>query len=106
MKYHDLKHQIAGLRAETDSVRRVEWLDAMEDELSSFETWNKTGNRVLDTILAAKIFHCRKNNIQITCVADGKILDFIHVIDICTIFGNALDNAIEHVVMIPKRKNG
>ena len=104
MKYHDLKHQIAGLRAETDSVRRGEWLDAMEDELSSFETWNKTGNRVLDTILAAKIFHCRKNNIQITCVADGKILDFIHVIDICTIFGNALDNAIEHVVMIPEKE--
>ena len=50
------------------------------------------------------IFHCRKNNIQITCVADGKILDFIHVIDICTIFGNALDNAIEHVVMIPEKE--
>lgn len=104
MKYHDLKHQIAGLRAEKDSVRRGEWLDAMEDELSSFETWNKTGNRVLDTILAAKIFHCRKNNIQITCVADGKILDFIHVTDICTIFGNALDNAIEHVIMIPEEE--
>ena len=104
MKYHDLKHQIAGLRAETDSVKRGEWLDAMEDELSSFETWNKTGNCVLDTILAAKIFHCRKNNIQITCVADGKILDYIHVIDICTIFGNALDNAIEHVVMIPEKE--
>lgn len=43
-----------------------------------------------------------KNYIQITCVADGKLLDFIHVTDLCSIFGNALDNAIEHVIMIPE----
>ena len=42
-----------------------------------------------------------KNHIQITCVADGKLLDHMHVTDICSIFGNALDNAIEHVILIP-----
>ena len=36
------------------------------------------------------------------CVVDGKLLDFIHVMDICSIFGNALDNAIEHVILIPE----
>ena len=104
VKYHDLKHQIAGLRMETDEERRRKWLDAMEEEVSAFENLNKTGNQVLDTILAAKVFHCRKNRIQITCVADGKLLDFMHVTDICSIFGNALDNAIEHVVMIPEEE--
>lgn len=104
VKYHDLKHQIAGLRMETDEEKRRKWIDAMEEELSVFEAFNKTGNQVLDTILAAKVFHCRKNRIQITCVADGKLLDFMHVTDICSIFGNALDNAIEHVVMIPEEE--
>lgn len=104
LKYHDLKHQIAGLRMETDEEKRKKWLDAMEEEVSAFETFNKTGNQVLDTILAAKIFHCRKNRIQITCVADGKLLDFMHVMDICSMFGNALDNAIEHVILIPEKE--
>ena len=104
MKYHDLKHQITGLRAENDEERRKEWLDAIENEVRAFENMNKTGNSVLDTILAAKIFHCRKNKIQITCVADGKLLDFMHVTDICSIFGNALDNAIEHVILIPEEE--
>lgn len=104
MKYHDLKHQIAGLRAETDEEKRRQWIDAMEEEVSAFETLNKTGNQVLDTILAAKIFHCRKNKIQITCVADGALLGFMHVMDICSIFGNALDNAIEHVTLIPEEE--
>ena len=34
-------------------------------------------------------------------MADGALLNKLHVADICTIFGNALDNALESVVMIP-----
>lgn len=101
MKYHDLKHQITGLRAESDEEKRKKWIDSMENEIAAFENISRTGNQVLDTILAAKIFHCRKNHIQITCVADGKLLDHMHVTDVCSIFGNALDNAIEHVILIP-----
>ena len=101
MKYHDLKHQITGLRAESDEEKRKKWIDSMEKEIAAFENISRTGNQVLDTILAAKIFHCRKNHIQITCVADGKLLDYMHVTDICSIFGNALDNAIEHAILIP-----
>lgn len=100
MKYHDLKHQIAGLRAETDIDKRTEWLDAMEDDIRGFESVTNTGNKVLDTIIAGKIMHGQKYDIKFTCVIDGKLLEFIHVTDICTIFGNAIDNAIENVVMI------
>lgn len=106
IKYHDLKHQIAGLRAETDVEKRKEWLDAMEKELEAGELLMKTGNSVLDTILGAKILYARKKDIRITCVADGTLLKFMHVTDICTIFGNALDNAVESVVMLedPKKR--
>lgn len=100
MKYHDLKHQIAGLRAETDIDKRTEWLDAMEDDIRGFESVTNTGNKVLDTIIAGKIMHGQKYDIKFTCVIDGKLLEFMHVNDICTIFGNAIDNAIENVVMI------
>lgn len=100
MKYHDLKHQIAGLRAETDIDKRTEWLDAMEDDIRGFESVTNTGNKVLDTIIAGKIMHGHKYDIKFTCVIDGKLLEFMHVTDICTIFGNAIDNAIENVVMI------
>lgn len=33
-------------------------------------------------------------------MADGKHLSCLHVIDICNIFGNALDNAIENVALV------
>ncbi|GIP19266.1 sensor histidine kinase [Paenibacillus montaniterrae] len=95
-KYHDLKNQIIALRAEEDTEKRNAYLKKMEDEIKFFEAQNKTGNHVLDTLLASKNMYCIKNGITLTCVADGSLLNDIDVIDICTIFGNALDNAIEY----------
>lgn len=94
-KYHDLKHQIGVLRAEPDAVKRGVYLDAMEAEIKTYEAQNKTGNPVLDTVLTSKSMYSASRGISLTCVANGKLLDFIDVMDICTVFGNALDNAIE-----------
>lgn len=104
IKYHDLKHQIAGLRSETNETKKKEWLDEMERELDVLSDVGHTGNAVLDGILAAKMGYCRKNKIKVTCVADGSLLSRIHVADLCTIFGNALDNAVESVSMIPEEE--
>jgi hypothetical protein len=93
-KYHDIKHQIAVIRAEGDPAKRAAYLDAIDHEIKQHEVQNKTGNGVLDTVLAAQGMICKKNNITLTCVADGALLNFMEVMDICSIFGNALDNAI------------
>lgn len=94
-KYHDLKHQIAVLRAEPDAAKRSAYLDGMEEEIRDYEAQNKTGNSVLDTVLTGKSLYCARHGIELTCVADGGKLQFMDVMDICTIFGNILDNAIE-----------
>ena len=94
-KYHDLKHQITALRGEADPAKRSAWLDAMEQDIQTYEAQNKTGHPVLDTVLTGKSLYCQKHGITLTCVVDGTLLQFIDVVDLCTIFGNALDNAIE-----------
>lgn len=103
-KYHDLKHQIAVLRAEEDSAKRLAFLDEMESEIKMYEAQNKTGNSVVDTILTGKSITCQKHNIELTCVVDGKLLNFMHVMDICTLFGNSLDNAIECEIQIEEQE--
>lgn len=103
-KYHDLKYQIAVLRAEEDSKKRMAFLDEMESEIKIYEAQNKTGNSVVDTILTGKSITCQKHNIELTCVVDGKLLNFMHVMDICTILGNALDNAIECEIQIAEQE--
>ena len=99
-KYHDLKHQIAVVSAERNSDKREQYLQEMENDIKMYEAQNKTGNKVLDTILTGKHLYCVQHEINFTCVADGMLLDFMNLMDICTIFGNALDNAIECVEKI------
>lgn len=99
-KYHDLKHQIALLRTSTEVGDNNLYLDQLEQEIKAYEASNKTGNKVLDTILTTKSIQCQNQNISLTCVADGKEMDFMHPMDISALFGNALDNAIESVKKI------
>lgn len=95
-KYHDLKHQIEVLRAEQDREKRNVFLNQMEEEIRQYEMQNKTGNKVVDTILTSKSVTCEKYGITINCVADGALLNFMDTMDICSILGNALDNAVEY----------
>lgn len=103
-KFHDLKHQIAVLRAEPDAQKRSDFLDEMESGIRNYEAQNKTGNSVLDTVLTGKSLYCAKHGIELTCVADGTLLTFMSVMDICSVFGNILDNAIECELRIPEKE--
>ena len=94
-KHHDFKHQIGLLRIMDSDEKRNAYLDEIEKEVGFHEIQNKTGNHVLDTILAGKAMYCSRNNIKLTYVADGKLLSFMSTMDICSIFGNVLENAIE-----------
>lgn len=97
-QYHDLKHQMDAIRTCTEE-ERAQYLSEMENMVKMYEAWNVTGNSTLDSILTQKKIYCIQHDIQFSCTADGRLLDFISVRDICSIFGNILDNAIEHVSM-------
>ena len=97
-RYHELKMQIAAIRAERDKVKQDAALAEMESDIHRYEAENKTGNPVLDTLLTAKSMYCQQHGINLTCVADGTLLDFLSTGEICTIVGTALDNATESVL--------
>lgn len=96
-KYHDLKHQISVIRAENSPEKRESYLRDMEHGIRMVDAQYKTGNDVLDTVLSGKAMYCAKHDISMNCVVDGTLLSKMEVMDICSLFGNALDNAIECV---------
>ena len=96
-KCHDLKHQVAALRCIDDKARRDASLDEIERSVMIYDSAVNTGNEVLDTVLTEKSLACERDHIRWTCMAEGAALDFMDPIDLYTLFGNALDNAIESV---------
>lgn len=103
-KYHDLKHQINLLKTGADTEKAGEYLEQMEREIKIYETQNKTGNKVLDTILTSKGMHCQRHGIELKFMGEGQLLNFMEDMDISALFGNMLDNAIESVVKIKDRQ--
>lgn len=99
IKCHDLKHQIRTLRHSDGEIDK-EALREVENAVGIYDAAVKTGNEALDIILTEKSLYCEKNEIKLCCVADGNSLSFMTPTDIYSLFGNALENAVEAVAKI------
>jgi len=97
-KVHDLKHQIETIRSEENIEKKEAYLEEMTKAINTFSSDIHTGNGILDTILSRKNSYCLEQDIRFTCIVEGKLLSFLDTMDICSLFGNALDNAIEAVL--------
>lgn len=99
MKCHDLKHQIRKIGSNKIDEST---LKEIENSINIFDLRASTDNEELDIMLTEKSLICKKENIKLTYICDGKSLEFISSGDIYSLFGNLLDNAIEAVRKLDK----
>lgn len=96
IKCHDLKHRVAqwerqGGRVDPEEIRQV------REMIGIYDSVVKTGNETLDILLTERSLYCEQHGIRLSCMVDGSKLSVMSVSDICALFGNALENAIEAV---------
>lgn len=65
----------------------------------------RTGNFIVDVILNEKYQMAIENQITMKTQVNGELLDFMEDIDVCTIYGNLLDNAIEACMKVHVSKS-
>lgn len=90
-KYHDLKHILA-MGGVTNEMK-----EQIEKDVEGYEMFLHTGNEVLDIILTEKLLSCQDQGIRLTFMGNGKDLSFMKTMDLYSLFGNAVENAIEAV---------
>lgn len=77
------------------------FLEHLPQELPSVQT----GNAILDGLLAEKLVKANAWNIETMIAGDLSKLNYLDDFDLCAIFGNALDNAIEACQKVMEASN-
>lgn len=96
IKCHDMKHQISRMTRTTDPKA----IQELERIINIYDSSLKTGNEILDVCLMEKKLLCEKNNIKFDYIVHGESLSFMQPSDIFSLFGNAMENAIEALCKI------
>lgn len=102
-KCHDLKHTVNAVKA--GGVVSEEDIKEIEEALRQYDGFIRTGNKDLDIVVAEKYLRCVDNDITLSCIIDGKRLNFMSPGDVYSLFGNLLDNAIEYLETIEDAEN-
>lgn len=95
---HDLKNHLISIRyliTQHEEESAVGYIDQLLTEYVLTQTHVRTGNPILDGILTQKMTVAEQSSIAISISADFTYIQTINGADLCIIFGNLLDNAIE-----------
>lgn len=98
IKAHDLKHQVAVLRAGGEEAEKL--LRSIEDVTGAYDTVIKTDNTAVNIVLSEKWMYCKSHDIKLSCIVNPKALGFMENTDVYSLLGNLLDNCIEAVAML------
>lgn len=80
-----------------------QYLDELEQDLDSVDTYVKSGNLMTDAILNSKLTLARQKKVRINCKAVLPEDLSVEDVDMCVLLGNLLDNALEACEKIPEQ---
>ncbi|CCL55329.1 GHKL domain-containing protein [Clostridioides difficile] len=94
--YHDMKnHLICIKEMSKNNYDTSNYIKNLEKKLDKYNNMFDTGNIALNIILKEKKELCMKKEIRFITGIDFTQCNFINEEDVCSIFSNAIDNAIE-----------
>lgn len=98
--YHDIKNQLIGIAGTDDgAVRRVR-AERLLEQVKGFERIAYSGNSVLDALLNSKAEKAAGQQTTLNLFIEKNEYFCLDSMDLCSIIGNALDNALEAVAML------
>ena len=100
--YHDLKNHLLVMESRQNTEETRQMAETLRSQIADYEDYVHTGNEFLDIILKDKAAKAREKQIDFSAMVDFHGIDFMEPLDISTIFGNAIDNAIEASENLPE----
>ena len=100
--YHDMKNHLLVLEGSQGTETARQMAQELRAQIADYENYIHTGNDFLDIIIKDKAEKAREKHIDFSAAIDFEGVDFIEPLDISTLFGNGIDNAIEASDKLPE----
>ena len=102
--YHDMKNHLLVLEGSQGTEVTRQMAQELRSQIADYENYIHTGNSFLDIIIRDKAEKAREKQIDFSAFIDFSGVDFIEPLDISTLFGNGIDNAIEASEKLPEEQ--
>ncbi|MGL5677760.1 MAG: sensor histidine kinase [Cellulosilyticaceae bacterium] len=104
--YHDMHNHlycIGGLIKNNHLDQASNYVEEVSQKLHDLRNEVRTGHYILDVILREKYHQAKSHGIDMEIQVQGELMTFIKDIDLCSIYGNLLDNALEACMAMKKQ---
>lgn len=104
---HDYRNHIQNMRIQLSEGNYSElgnYLAQLADDLASVDTIVKTGNIMADAVLNSKLNTARKLHVRLNVKASIPENLPISDVELCSLLGNLLDNAVEACASLPEEE--
>ena len=102
--YHDMKNHLLVLESSQETAAARQMAKELRAQIADYEDYIHTGNDFLDIIIRDKAEKAREKHIDFSAAIDISSADFIEPLDISTLFGNGIDNAMEASEKLPQEQ--
>ena len=102
--YHDMKNHLLVLEGSQGVEATRQMAQELRAQIADYENYIHTGNSFLDIIIKDKAEKAREKHIDFSALIDFGGVNFIEPLDISTLFGNGIDNAIEASEKLPEEQ--
>lgn len=102
--YHDMKNHLLVLEGSQGTEAAGQMAQKLRSEIADYESYIHTGNDFLDIIIKDKAEKARERQVDFSAAIDFGDIGFIEPLDMSTLFGNGIDNAIEASEKLPEEQ--
>lgn len=101
---HDIKNHLEALKGDIGNEQKMEYINGIERKLSKYQSYYKTGNAFIDSLLHVKRLEAIEGEIEFKVFADFTPFNRIKDEDLCAIISNIIDNALYECHLVKHEK--
>ena len=99
---HDIKNHLEVLKGDIGNAQKLEYINGIERKLRRYQSYYKTGNAFIDSLLHIKRLEAIEREIEFKAFVDLASFEKIKNEDLCVIISNIIDNGLYECRLIKK----